>query len=160
MGWRIPPMKIRRIDHSQSAMKSQEGRIISDELGIDRAVYAKMSSLTDNKTLIEPIDNLSPFDRFLLDMDQIHQGDTSNPVMMQVDKYLGNLGDTVNYPFADDTYNVEPWIDTTEQSAYRNVITSQADIDYNVITDISGVLYNVIHNTEVLTTQGVVNGRP
>ena len=63
-----------------------------------------------------------------------------------MDVYLGNLGDTVEYPFKDDTYDIEPWITVESQYPTRNVVAhGNFTIPDNVIDRVTG--YNVIHNT-------------
>ena len=134
-------MKIRRIDKSQSALKTKEIRVL-DDVGLSREVYAKMSSLTDNKVIVEPEGKDSPFERFLVDMESIHDGTNTDEDIALLDQYLGNLGDGEWYPFPQDTYVVEPWIDESEQFPTRNVIDRDGN---NVIDRATG--FNVVHNT-------------
>ncbi len=137
-------MKVTRLHSNQDAMQSMESKG-TDDIILDRVVYRKISSLTDNRTLLDPIGPDSKFDRFLLDMNKIHRGETVDPALLYLDKYLGNLGETIEYPFRDDTYYVEPWIEDEEQFLYRNVVDDSTGTVNNIIDRATGD--NVIHNT-------------
>lgn len=150
-------MKVVRQRTSQDAMKGKESLLQDNKLFFDRVTYKRISSLTDNKVLEAPTSAESEWERFLIAMESIHDGTNTDTDVALLDQYLGNLGITEVYPFPTDTYYAEEWLDVAEQTLTRNVITSQADIDYNVITNIDGVDYNVAHDTHANTT-GVLNG--
>ncbi len=135
-------MKVTRLSLTQDAIQQHEAR---DDLVIDRTVYRKMSSLTDNKILQNPTGKDSKFDRFLLDMEDIHRGKLVDAEVSYLDQYLGNLGDGTEYPFIEDMYIVSPWLNENTQYAYRNVIDKMLDTDRNVIDRDTGS--NVIHTT-------------
>lgn len=153
-------MKITRIDKSQNAMDLHEAKGDEEAFYIARTVYSKMSSLTDNKVLVEPTDDDTKFNRFLRDMELIHQGIQTPLEVTLMDVYLGNLGETVEYPFRDDTYNIDPWITFSSQELYRNVAEGnlQDGTLFNII-DRDTVL-NVIHDTgSQAQITGVLHGR-
>ena len=135
-------MIVRTLNPSQGSMSPGEALGDSDTLGIDRNVYRKLSSLTDMKEITTPTSADTEFHRFLLEMDKLQAGlDVDSPIEV-LNEYLGTLGVTTTYPFPNDTYDVEEWIDVTAHSEYRNVSADSGD---NVIADIDGVDYNVIN---------------
>ena len=140
-------MKVRKLNPSQGALSPDDARISGEELGLDEQIYRKLSSLTDNKSLVEPTGPDSEFDRFLIEMEKIHSGEAVSEAITLLDKYLGNLGDTADYPFRDDTYVSEAWLDVNAQDVSRNVIYDNLGTDDNVITTIDGTDYNIIHAT-------------
>lgn len=151
-------MKVIRVRTSQDAMKGRESDIQGENLVMDRVVYKILSSLTDNKVITNPTGTDSEYDRFLLDMEKIHRGETVHEATDALDEYLALLGVTEQYPFPQDTYSLAQWITYPTQEPYRNVIAKVDGVDYNVITNIDGVDYNVIHDTSAQTI-GARNGR-
>ena len=137
-------MKIIRRDYGQGSGK-EEQKLNDDELLLDRLIYRKMGSLTDNKVLQSPTSDDSDFHRWLRDMNAYHNkiyypgltaGDPEpTPDLVALDEYLGSLGITEIYPFSQDTYKVESWITTESQPEYR-VLTDKTDNTY--LTDSSG----------------------
>jgi len=142
-------MRIIRHDANQGAIDTQETKTITDGIALDRVVYHKLSNRTDNKVLTTPLDNSSEYDRFLLDMNGLfyyrdypgagYPAPTAEFVAL--DEYLSTLGITAEYPFQDDMYHIEPWIEYDERPTTRNVI----DQTGNIIDRATG--YNVVHNT-------------
>ena len=147
-------MKIIRRDYGQGAGKAEQKlsdstapHIGQDELLLDRLIYRKIGSLTDNKTISTPSSSDSDFHRWLLDMNNLHNkkyypllsadGPTPTPDLIALDEYLGSLGQTEAYPFLNDTYNVESWIDTEGQADMR--VLMDAD-DNTYLTDGDEVL--------------------
>ena len=137
-------MKIRRVNPTQDALSPGEARGDSSDFGLDRVIYKKLSSLTDNKSLTAPTGPDTEYDRFLIEMEKIHSGLEVTEAMTLLDNYLGTLGVTEEYPFSDDTYSSSEWISLGEQEAYRNVVSTATD---NIIVDVLGVDYNIIHRT-------------
>ncbi len=143
-------MRVRRFHQNQDALQKHEGQA-NDDLILDRVTYKKLSSLTDNKIIQNPTGKDSEYDRFLLDMDTILKGTNTDAGVALLDQYLGNLGVTIDYPFRDDTYGIESWIDVEDQSPTRNVIADISGVIYNVIAEEGGTDYNVIHDTQEQT---------
>ena len=140
-------MKIRRLTQSQDASNPDEARIHPGELGIERDIYRKLSSRTDNRTLMVPEDNDSEWHRFLLTMNDINDGIAVSPEADMFDEYLGTLGLTDEYPFPDDKYISEQWIELGAQPPFRQVVDKRRTVVY---TDPNtSITYNVIHNTGV-----------
>jgi len=137
-------MKIRRITQSQDQLDADDARVKGNELGVERAIYRQLSSLTDNKVIVDPTGPDTEYDRFLLHMNEIQKGIQVSAFVDQFDEYLGTLGVTNDYPFPDDTYWIDSWIDIPKQEQFRNVV----DNNSNVIADVNGTVYNVTHNTE------------
>ena len=136
-------MRIRRQTQSQDQIDKNDSRLVINELGVERAVYRKLSSLTDNKVIQEPLGPDSEYERFLLHMNDIHN---SIPVELPLDvfdEYLGKLGVTEEYPFKDDVYDSDPWLDLGIQDLTRNVVS----VGTNIVYTISGTTYNVVHRT-------------
>ena len=136
-------MKIRRQTQSQDQIDKDDSRLIDTELGIERAVYRKLSSLTDNKVIQNPQGPDSEYERFLLHMNDIEDNIPVSESMDKFDEYLGTLGVTDEYPFLDDVYGVEPWIDVPTQDETRNVV----DKETNIIHTVGTTTYNVVHRT-------------
>ena len=134
-------MKIIRRDYGQGSGK-QETKLKTDELLIDRLAYRRLGSLTDNKMLTTPISASGDFERFLLDMNALHNHKyypslvtkQPTPDLIALDEYLGTLGITEIYPFSEDTYKVEPWAVIGVQSTYR-ILVDESDNTYLVDGD-------------------------
>jgi hypothetical protein len=133
----------------QTLSDSGSPHVNKDELLIDRLVYKKLSSLTDNKVLETPVSASDDFKRWLLDMNNLHLHKyypslTSGtpiptPDIVALDEYLGTLGVTDEYPFKDDSYSVEPWIEI-EQILQDRVLLDTDDNTYLVDTSDDTVL--------------------
>ncbi len=145
--------KVIRRDYGQGA-STQEANISdsatpsigSDELLIDRLIYKRMASLTDNKNLTTPDTPDTDFHRWLLDMNNLwqhkyypllHTGPTPTPDIKALDEYLGTLGVTETYPFSEDTFHLTDWLSQESRSEYRILV----DItDNTYLTDGDDVL--------------------
>ncbi len=146
-------MKIIRRDYGQGS-DTQEQKKKTDELLLDRLIYRKIGSLTDNKSIVTPPEKDGDFHRWLLDMNNLHNHKyypnltadepIPTPDIEALDEYLGTLGQTELYPFDEDTYKVEPWVDIEDQVAYR-VLVDETDNTY--LTDSAGVEVLVYYNT-------------
>lgn len=130
-------MKIIRRDYTQGAGE-QEQKLKVDELTFDRLIYRMMGSLTDNKHLATPDKADTDYNRWLLDMNNLHNykyynalydGPTPTPDLIALDEYLGSLGTTYEYTFLEDTYDLEPWVSVDSQSEIR-VLTDNDDTEY------------------------------
>ena len=143
-------MKIRRIAKFQDSIKEGEARLSRlDELGFDRTVYKSISSRTDNRSLVTPVDRDSEFHRYLLDMNKYHDTGVITPQLQVLDEYLGRLGVEESYPFMDDAYISEPWIEYSSQDPFRNVVhIDDQDEVFNVVHFDGSIMYNVIHSTQ------------
>ncbi len=126
---------IKRRDYGQGA-GSEEAKLSDEELALDRLVYRKLSSWTENKVITTPDGPDTDFHRFLLDMDNLwiykyyptlHTGPIPTPDLIALDEYLGTLGLTQDYPFKDDTYNTINWGITKEDSAEIRVLVDTTD---------------------------------
>jgi len=119
-------MKIVRRDYGQGAGK-QEALLNApgNELAIDRMIYRKMGSHTDNKVLTTPSSNSTDWERFLLDMNKLHNKKYYDDTILvtadlvALDKYLGQLGVSEIYPFKQDTYNSPNVLKDIPQTEYR-----------------------------------------
>ena len=138
-------MKIIRRDFSQGGDK-EEQTLKPDELALDRLIYRRIGSLTDNKSITTPQEADTEFDRWLLSMNdlfsykyypELYTGPTPTPALLALDEYLGSLGMGIDYPFPDDTYYIENWIEVDTQTAVR-VLMDEADNTY--LTDGDEVL--------------------
>ena len=126
-------MKTRRLDYSQGSIQSQEARLKDNEVGLDRTVYANISSLTDNKSIVTPDDDDTPYHRWLLAMNEYQDTGIITPELQRLDEYLGELGVTEDYQYNDDTYNIEAWIAPIQQEPTRNVVYGTETNKQNVI---------------------------
>jgi len=135
-------MKIVRRDYAQGS-DSQEQKVANDELALDRLIYRKIGSFTDNKVITTPPENDTDFHRWLRDMNNLHNYKyypsfaikTPTPDLIALDEYLATLGVTDTYPFLQDTYDVAPWVTPDTQSVYR-VLVDESDNTY--LTDSAG----------------------
>ncbi len=135
-------MKVIRRDYGQGS-DTQEQKKKTDELLLDRLIYRKIGSLTDNKGIVTPASKDSDFHRWLLDMNDLHNykyypliaTTQPTPDLTALDEYLGTLGVTEIYPFTEDTYKVKPWLTIEDQSTYR-VLMDTSDNTY--LTDTNG----------------------
>ena len=133
-------MKIRRIDFGQGS-RDQEQAINGNELRIDRSIYKNMSSLTENKMLQTPTTIDTPFKRWLMDMETLADTGVGTTALKQLDEYLGDLGITKTYPFEEDTYFVEPWINVDDQYETRNVADIHDNYSDNIVIDGDNVIW-------------------
>jgi len=137
-------MKIIRKNYGQGSGK-EEQKLKDDELLIDRLIYRKIGSRTDNKVLQTPPAKDSEFHRWLLEMDNLHiykyypslhTGPIPTPDLIALDQYLGTLGVTEVYPFQDDTYHSEFWLDgDATRTPVRYLVDASDD---SLLTDSSG----------------------
>ncbi len=137
-------MKVIRRNFGQGS-GTQEQKLRDDELLLDRLIYRKIGSLTDNKLLVTPDSSDTEFHRWLLDMNNLHNkrnyplisaGDPEpTPDLVALDEYLATLGQTEKYPFPQDTYNVESWLEIDDPEPER-VIVDTSDNTY--LTDSNG----------------------
>ena len=88
-------MKIIRGDANQGSISPLDTEAIDEGLRLDRVIYHKLSSLTDNKVLVEPTGKDSEYDRFLIHMNEIHAwyvygiGEKPDVDVDNLDEYLG-----------------------------------------------------------------------
>ncbi len=150
------PVDVKRSD--KNVQKDNFGEYQAPDFAIPRFIYAQLGNLSDNKRITKTektegstdfsmYPESTPYQKFMMDMDRFQTYNVDVENIKAIDEYLGNLGMTLDYPFLDDKYNVESWIDIETSSEYRNVITMPFNIDENVITSISGEDYNIIHRT-------------
>jgi hypothetical protein len=149
-------MKIRRLDYGQGSGKEEQKldqssipSIGNDQLSLDRLVYRKLGSLTDNKVITRPESADTDFHRFLLDMNNLHKYKyykdivsdykLPTPDIIALDEYLGTLGVTENYPFISDRQDIPAWFDYEEPHEVR-VLFDNSDNTYLVDTSDNTVL--------------------
>lgn len=117
-------MVVKRLAQNQDAIQKQEALFADNvDVALDQVIYARLSNRTENRTLVQPTTNDSKFDRFLVDMNDIHRGISTSSEIQVVDNYLGGFGIDEKYPFQDDKYSVAPWIEIGEQNPIRNVVS-------------------------------------
>jgi len=146
-------MKIIRRDYGQGS-DSQEQKKKADELLLDRLIYRKIGSLTDNRSIVTPLEKDGDFHRWLLDMNNLHNHKyypmltvdepIPTPDLTALDEYLGTLGQTELYPFDEDTYKVDSWLEQLPQQEYR-ILVDESDNTY--LTDSAGAEVLVYYNT-------------
>jgi len=136
-------MRIVRQTQSQDQIDKNDSKVTADELNIERVIYRKLSSLTDNKVIQDPADADSEYSRFLLHMNDIQADIGVEPSVMKLDEYLGELGVSKEYPFIDDVYGLDPWIEILDQEEFRNVV----NLGTNIVYTKNGTTYNVVHRT-------------
>lgn len=132
---------IKRRDYGQGASDQEQTVDVSanKELSLDRLIYRRIGSITDNKSLVEPVLPTTDFNRWLLDMNNLHlhkyypllavNKPIPTPDVVALDEYLGTLGDTEVYPFSQDTYNQEVWLDIDSQTEHR-ILIDKSDNTY------------------------------
>jgi hypothetical protein len=138
--------------------KSQQtdfsGKVGQDSsIRFNRLIYQTLSSLVQNKHIVENYDKLPQeiqelfreFDLLILDPNSTQVKQET----LDIDRYLGSLGITETYFYSKDIKDIPPWIEVISQTLYRNIVTQQSGVIYNVITEIDGINYNVIHNTQI-----------
>ena len=140
----------------QELSQSSQPSIEPDVLLLDRLIYRKIGSLTDNKLLVTPDSADTDFHRWLLDMNNLHNKKyypllsedlpLPTPDLVALDEYLGSLGVTEDYPFLDDTYNVLAWLKIDYEPDGRILI----DItDNTYLTDSNGTEILVVDNRRI-----------
>ena len=136
----------------QRSDRSAQDNVLAEEdnvgLVVPRFIYSKLSNFTNHKTIslvdMETEDNEYKF--FMMELERFYN--TSNDIdnIEALDEYLGSLGITTIYPFADDSYTAPSWIKLSEGLVDRNIVAIVNGIAYNIITTMSGTDYNVIHS--------------
>ncbi len=140
----------------QRSDKSAQRNVLSEkgeyDIIIPRFIYSKLGNLTNQKSItveeMKPENNEYQF--FMMELNRLFESGEDIDNIIAMDKYLGELGMEVEYPYNDDTYSSPPWIDIEGQEPIRNVINRGSGIggkDENVVADINGITYNVIHKT-------------
>lgn len=145
-------MKTKRIDFAQGSL-AKDVTLNDDNtiLGMDRSIYTNLADRTANRTLTLPTEINSPFDRWLTQM-QIASDPAAivPPDIAIIDEYLGTLGVTDEYPYFEDRFSIEPWIDVGSQELFRVVLyrenTSQ-DIGIGIIDRSTSLI--VVHDTKL-----------
>ena len=145
-------MKIKRLNYGQVSSGKQEVTLDGDELLIDRLIYKRLGSLTDNKNLVTPTGANSDYDRFLLDMNNLHTHKfypeiallmglpKPTPDIIALDEYLGTLGVEDTYPFIEDTYSIENWLGEPGKETEVRVLVDKTDDTYLIDTTDNTVL--------------------
>ena len=114
---------------TSKVVSSATGKLI-----LNRSIYQRLGSLTNNKTILDDYNNgrlPEEFVRFLDRMDTISD-DTiiSDPEILLLDEYLGSLGVTVEYFYSKDTVDIPQWIaDFGTQTEYR-ILVDESDNTY------------------------------
>ena len=134
-------MKVIRRNYGQGAGKAEQ-KVRDDDLLLDRLIYKRMGSLTDAKALTTPPEKDSEYHRWLLEMNDLHNskyypslyaGPIPTPDIVALDSYLGTLGDTEEYPFQQDTYSVEAWLEIEAQDEYRVLIEDTGTEEFTLM---------------------------
>jgi len=126
-------MKVIRRDFGQGSVAQEQGILIDGGIIFDRSIYREIGSLTDNKSITLPTGPDSPFDRWLIAMNEYYDTGVASPELIAIDEYLGRLYErevtledgstTLVYPFDTDGYWVKEWIDITgAKVGTRNVV--------------------------------------
>ncbi len=145
-------MKIVRRDLSQGAGKAEQ-KLDTDELQLDRLVYRKMGSRTDNRSIVTPLSADSDFHRWLLDMNNLYDykyyptmysGPIPTPDITALDEYLGSLGLIEEYPFKEDTFELDEWVNIHSQPEYRYLVDES---DKTFLTDSNSTEVLVVYST-------------
>lgn len=117
-------MKLIRRDYGQGSGEEEQS-LDDDQLVLDRLIYRKIGSYTDNKAIVTPQGNDTDFHRWLLDMNKLHNKKYYDDTILvtadlvALDKYLGQLGVSEIYPFKQDTYNSPNVLKDIPQTEYR-----------------------------------------
>ena len=139
---------IKRRNYSSSGKEEVESGTL--DVSLEKIVYKLLGDLTNNKTLERPTEIKTKYDRWLVDMDNYSNGLIEpTQALLDLDEYLGALGITAEYPFKEDVFDSEPWVDIETRDPYRNLaqLDVNGDIESNIYDEISDS--NIIHNTGV-----------
>ncbi len=142
----------------KSAQRGVMGEEGENEVLMPRFIYSKLGNYTNQKSItlqdMETENNEYKF--FMMEMERLAKIINEKVIpeeyenIQKLDEYLGGLGVDIFYPFQDDTYSVDPWLDIKTPSEYRNVISrlvGSNGLEQNVITSINGEDYNIINRT-------------
>lgn len=140
----------------QRSDKSAQRNILSEQgeydIIVPRFIYSKLGNLTNHKNI--NVEDMSKenneYQFFMMELERFFESGMDIDNVAAIDEYLSSLGVSIDYPFGDDTYAVDSWIETIEQNESRNVISKTLDSDEeetNVVTIIQGTIYNVLHRT-------------
>jgi len=134
-----------RIKSSSSQLNelTLETPVQEDILYFARIIYQKLGSRVQNQTLEREEDPTTYFSKLLNLLDDYDaelngtpEFDELNSAIAQLDEYLGNLGDSVQYPYQEDFQFFPPWIDPKEPNIIRTVhVYSNGEPVNNVVVD-------------------------
>ncbi len=140
----------------QRSDKSAQRNVLSEkgeyDIIIPRFIYSKLGNLTNQKSITLEKMKLekNEYQFFMMELNRLFETGEDIDNIVAMDKYLGELGVEVEYPYSDDTYSSPPIYEVEYQDPIRNVINRGSGFsgeDENVVADINGVTYNVIHKT-------------
>ena len=123
-----------------------------DHIKMGRSVYQYLRSLKNAKEIVHDVDVhqvtselIELFEAF----NDKQAGESIDSEFEKLDEYLGDLGIEVDYYYSKDIIDIEPWIETTNQSPTRNVVYKDTvtDITYNVVYTDNTDVFDVIHRT-------------
>lgn len=137
---------IRRRDYGGSAAENVE--TTQDTLSLAREIYQGLSDVQRMKSLTRPTEIRTEFDKFITMMDDYSLGNiTPSEAEIAINEYLGSLGLTEEYPFIQDTFVADNWMDPEAQDAIRNVSLLDENLDPtdNIVDNED----NVVHLTGV-----------
>ncbi len=133
-------MKIIRRDYGQGS-QDEEQKISDGSLIIDRLIYRKLGSWTENKIVTEEEKDKGDYGRFLTDISDYYDGGTPTAALAALDEALSVFNYTdERFPF-NDYYETSPPFDNLEPyNPTKNIIHS----GQNIVHGSS----NIVHNTE------------
>jgi hypothetical protein len=137
----------------KSVQRDIFGEKDENRLMVPRFIYSKLGNFSDAKNMtradIETEKNeYKLFIKEMDDVDNLQRQGLSIPAnldnIVEIDKYLGSLGTEKEYPFMDDAYFSEQWLDPNKLHKIRNVVDYSSVEVKNVIAIINGITYNVV----------------
>jgi hypothetical protein len=128
---------------SQGQITSREDRVTDNgDLLVSRAIYQRLGSLVNAKTILEDYNNGDLPKEFVAFMERME----ANVDVTEVDTYLGSLGFGEEYFYSKDIVDIPLWIAPMTQEAVRSVayIVDGVTVD-NIVDGID----NLVHLTGV-----------
>ena len=134
-------MKVTRRDYGQGS-QSEEQKLRPEDLLIDRLIYRKLGSWTENRTVADIDMEEGDYGRLLRDFSNYYDRNTPTAALRKLDETLSTFDYLDHkYPFNDYYETQHPFGDLIVYNPIRNVVHGPDNIVHNQT--------NVTHNMEI-----------
>ena len=140
--------------HHRSDRSAPKGKNELTDKGVilPRFIYSKLGNWTEIKNItVEHFENEhNEFEFFIMQMQRYTETGIDDGNIAAIDEYLGSLGVDTEYPFDDDTFNIN-LTDVATGINDRNIIYNTGSEIVNIVYHDEGLLTNVVHDVTYIT---------
>ena len=131
-------MRITRRDYGQGS-GPEEQKLTPDVLYMDRLIYRRLGSWTDNKVIADTAKDKGDYGRFLTDISSYYDGNVPSFALTALDATLSIFNYTNSrFPFSDYYETTHPFGELTPYDPVKNVVSGSNNVVYNG----TNVIYN------------------